>query len=113
MRDRAYYRKMRAKHIQKKKAIYEQHWGDGFYPYDGMYSKGKVHCSCGMCMSKTRNKSPKRRGKAPSINFKHSDLIKIDKIKAQTEDYFLGNEDITDEYFLTPEEEIWACSTVG
>lgn len=54
LRTRAYTRRMRAKHIKRKKAIVS-HWSwfeNGYYPYDGMYSKGKIHCSCPMCKSK-------------------------------------------------------------
>lgn len=37
MRDRAYYRKMRAKHIKRKKRIAEYYYGFGWvYPFDGM-----------------------------------------------------------------------------
>lgn len=53
-RTKAYTRKMRAKHIKRKKAIVS-HWSwftNGYYPYDGMYSKNKIHCSCPMCKSK-------------------------------------------------------------
>ena len=43
----------------------------------GKLNKGKIHCSCGMCMAKTRNRG-KRRNKhgnyAPAISYKHSDL---------------------------------------
>ena len=53
-RSRDYYRKMRAKHIKRKKRIVSHwHWFEnGYYPYDGMYSKGKIHCSCPLCKSK-------------------------------------------------------------
>lgn len=54
MRTRAYTRNMRAKHIKRKKKIVS-HWRwfkSGYYPYDGMYSKGKIHCSCPLCKSK-------------------------------------------------------------
>lgn len=48
----------------------------------GQLNKGKIHCSCGMCMSKTRNK--KRRhvhgNYAPSINYKPGDLRKIQRM---------------------------------
>ena len=53
-RTRDYYRKMRAKHIKRKKRIVS-HWKwfeDGYYPHDGMYSKGKIHCSCPLCKAK-------------------------------------------------------------
>ena len=55
-RTRDYYRKMRAKHIKRKKRI-TSHYGafrDGFpyYSHDGKYSKNKVHCSCPLCKEK-------------------------------------------------------------
>lgn len=53
-RTRDYTRKMRAKHIKRKKKIVS-HWRwfeNGYYPHDGMYSKNKVHCSCPLCKSK-------------------------------------------------------------
>lgn len=43
----------------------------------GKLNKGKIHCSCGMCMAKTRNKG-KRRNKhgnyAPAINLSPRDM---------------------------------------
>ena len=57
-RTRAYTRKMRAKAIKRKKRITSHYWSADTYPYyphDGMYSKGKIHCSCRMCRSKDYN----------------------------------------------------------
>lgn len=57
-RDRAYRRKMRAKHIRRKKRITSHYPGSDTYPYyqyDGAYSKGKIHCSCRMCRGKDYN----------------------------------------------------------
>ena len=53
-RTRAYTRKMRAKHIKRKKNIVShQHWFEnGYYPHDGMYSKNKIPCSCPLCKDK-------------------------------------------------------------
>lgn len=57
-RTRDYYRKMRAKHIKRKKRIVSHYATfrvlDGFeyYNHDGKYSKGKIHCSCPMCKEK-------------------------------------------------------------
>lgn len=49
-RTRDYHRKMRAKAIKRKKYIAEKcKCIKEYYPFDGMYSKNKVHCSCGMC----------------------------------------------------------------
>ena len=58
-RSRDYYRKMRAKHIKRKKSIVHnwKWWGDNpeYYQHDGMYSKNKIHCSCPLCSEKARN----------------------------------------------------------
>lgn len=59
-RNKAYTRSMRAKHIKRKKRIIcEAHpWlanmnnGNGWYPFEGQYSKGKIHCSCKLCSIK-------------------------------------------------------------
>ena len=58
MRDRAYLRKMRAKHIRRKKRIASHYPGSDTFPYytfDGAYSKNKIHCSCRMCRSRLYN----------------------------------------------------------
>lgn len=56
-RTRDYYRKMRAKYIKRKKDIvaHWRGWEDGYYEYDGQYSKNKIHCSCPLCSKKARN----------------------------------------------------------
>lgn len=89
MRNRAYYRKMRAKHIRRKKAVcHNKYYIDSYYPHDGMYSKGKIHCSCMLCSEKTRNNKPSRRNHyGPTINYKHSDLKKICRMKGEIQDY--------------------------
>ena len=55
-RSRDYYRKMRAKHIKRKKRITSHYWSSkSGYPYysdDGRYSKNKIHCSCPLCKEK-------------------------------------------------------------
>lgn len=124
MRDRAYRRKERERHIKRKEYILRKWQRDNkphifndkntiWYYSDipliaktrdgkwfhipngigdclpfhlvkarGMLNKNKIHCSCGMCSTKTRNKSPKRRtvhaNYAPNINYKYSDLKKIE-----------------------------------
>lgn len=75
MRNRAYYRKERAKHIRRKKRICER-YGWAYYEDDGRYSKGKIHCSCPLCAAKSKNG-----------NWKHSDLIKIERLKQQEKEY--------------------------
>lgn len=51
-RSRSYYRKMRAKHIVRKRRISRSWMGHGWFGdngQDGRYSKNKIHCSCWMC----------------------------------------------------------------
>ena len=50
--------------------------------YDNLhqYSKNKVHCSCPLCQTKTRNKGHRRYRKGGyhrAINYKHQDLIRM------------------------------------
>ena len=53
-RDAGYRRYQRSRAIRKKKGYIKRRYGKNFdwYRFDGMYSKGKVHCSCGMCCEK-------------------------------------------------------------
>lgn len=44
----AYTREQRNKHIKRKKRICNN-YGFDWYKHDGMYNKGKIHCSCKMC----------------------------------------------------------------
>lgn len=86
--NRGYYRDMRDKHIRRKKRIVHELNDYWVYKYDGQYSKGKIHCSCPLCCAKTRNKKYKRRlNLAPSINYKPSDLKKIEAMEEQAEDW--------------------------
>ena len=49
-RSRAYYREQRERAIKRKKAISKKVYGfDWYRDYDGNYSKGKIHCGCGIC----------------------------------------------------------------
>ncbi len=48
-KDRAYRRYVRTKAIQRKKRISNDVYGLDWYHCDGQYSKGKIHCGCGLC----------------------------------------------------------------
>lgn len=65
----------------RKKRIDNDIYGCHIYKSLNQYSKNKVHCSCPMCSAKTRNKgnSP-HKDMAPPINYKISDLRKIQKL---------------------------------
>lgn len=82
-RSRSYYRQMRKKHIDRKKRIANSYYYPLVLKCDGMYSKGKIHCSCAMCANKTNTKhlskasiywSPKLK------NWKHSDAVKVESM---------------------------------
>ena len=80
-RTRIYHRKMRAKHIKRKKTIVSHWhwWGDNpqYYPYDGMYSKNKIHCSCPLCKEKARHNGKH----TPTIQeLKHTDKFNEDDL---------------------------------
>ena len=58
--------------------------------YDNLhqYSKNKVHCSCPLCSTKTRNKGRRdRKNYQRSINYKKSDLVKQMSMDSQMEEY--------------------------
>lgn len=58
----------------------------GYYKNLHQYSKNKIHCSCPMCSAKTRNKGHSRyKGMVPGINYKISDVRKIQKLEYQEE----------------------------
>ncbi len=63
----------------------------------GQLDKGKIHCGCGMCMAKTRNKGKRRfihGNYAPAINYKPSDLRKINKMVWDENNWEQEKEDI-------------------
>lgn len=81
----------------KRKRDINQYWastysGQLWWYYDNLhqYSKNKIHCSCPECSVKTRNKG-KRRKKAngwyPAINYKISDLRKIQSRSQNIREY--------------------------
>lgn len=77
-RRKDYYKGRRKKNIVL--SIYKVPW----YKHDGQYIKGKIHCSCPMCASKTKNRIGWYGSK---INYKHSDQQKIDNMYSQIEEY--------------------------
>lgn len=90
MRSKSFRRKMRSKHIRRKKTIAEKIYGEGYYKCDGAYDKGKIHCSCPMCTRKTNNKGKNRLKHGnyyPSKDWKHSDLQKIQKMENEIKEY--------------------------
>ncbi len=85
-RIRAFRRKKNYSKANRKKNILKAYHITNWYKYDGQFIKGKIHCSCGICSAKTNNKHGKSHWSKPT-EYKHSDLIKIERIKSQIKEY--------------------------
>ena len=57
----------------------------GWYDNLHQYSKNKIHCSCPMCSFKTNNRGRAKWYGIGRKNWKHSDLIKINRLESQLE----------------------------
>ena len=88
MRTRGYYREMYKKHIKRKKKLACTYTHPIELKFDGMYSKGKIHCSCSICASKTNPRRLKQSG--PTMNWKHSDLINMQSMDEDLKEYLLS-----------------------
>jgi hypothetical protein len=63
-------------------SYYYRDFDGGYYNNLHQYSKNKIHCSCPQCSAKTRNKGSKtHKGMSPGINYKISDIRKIQKLE--------------------------------
>lgn len=76
-RTRSYRRDVRNKAIARKKNIAKHIYGWDYYNHDGMYSKGKIHCSCYLCAF----------GKYDPNQKTESDMRKIESMDSQLDDY--------------------------
>ena len=77
-RRRSILKALRKRKLDKQVTWYSEERGYGLYDNLHQYSKNKIHCSCPMCSAKTRNKGYSRhKGMTPGINYKISDLRKI------------------------------------
>lgn len=56
-----YRRYVRNKTILRKKRISNSVYGIDWYHHDGQYSKGKIHCGCGLCKFSKRYGLPTTR----------------------------------------------------
>lgn len=101
---RAYNRDVSMRKAQRKRRI-TQNWYTWdpnwvYYNHLHQYSKNKVHCSCGICMNKIRNKGHRRYvhgNYAPSINYKHSDLKRQVSMDLDEQKFYLFCEDNSQE----------------
>ena len=89
MRTRAERRYLNKKKALRKRWItrnaYSSYSIDMQEYYDNLhqYSKNKIHCSCPMCSSKTNNRGRLKWYGIGRRNWKHSDLIKINRLESQ------------------------------
>ena len=81
----------RRKAIRKKRLAKEICWSPpGWEYYDNLhqFSKNKIHCSCGMCSTKTRNKGKRnKKNYHRAINYKGSDMRKMISMDDQMEEF--------------------------
>ena len=86
--DRAFIRKMAKKKARRKQWIVKHCYGWDYYDNLHQFSKNKIHCSCPMCSTKSKNRG-RRRKKAwysPTYNWKIADLRKFNKMDMSCED---------------------------
>ena len=71
-----------------KPSYYSPNYKPKFGMYDNLhqYSKNKIHCSCPMCSTKTRNKGHRRRY-APAINYRRMDMRRQMAMTADEQEY--------------------------
>ena len=69
-RDVSYRKALRKRRIDRESGHVWRYHVD-YYDNLHQYSKNKIHCSCGSCQKKTRNKGRRNRGNySKSINYK-------------------------------------------
>lgn len=90
---RAYNRDISLRKAKRKKRISDHFFYDGhsWYPSLGYYRKGKIHCSCGACSRKTRNKGSRRwiyGNYSPSIDYKASEKRRQIAMDMDEQDYY-------------------------
>lgn len=72
------------KALRKQRIARDIYWGDvDYYNNLHQYSKNKIHCSCPLCSAKTNNKQ----SIGKTINYKISDLRKIDHLNDSQEEF--------------------------
>ena len=88
-RDVSYRKALRKRRLADR--IYRCWHEDDWHYYDNLhqYSKNKIHCSCPMCSTKTRNKGDrrnKRKNYSRSINYRRADLRRMIDMDQDLED---------------------------
>ena len=73
------------KAIRKRNITKTWHLKNDYYDNLHQYSKNKIHCSCPMCSFKTNNRGRAKWYGIGRKNWKHSDLIKINRLESQLE----------------------------
>lgn len=72
---RAYNRFMSYRKAARRRRLAEECCGYSYYSNLHQYSKNKIHCSCPMCSTKTRNKGRRNSGNYnKAINYSTPDL---------------------------------------
>lgn len=94
-RSMAYNRDVSYRKAKRKQRITQNwySWDPDWQYYNNLhqYSKNKIHCGCGICMHKTRNKGRRRQvygNYAPSINYSRRDLRRKISMDLDEQEYF-------------------------
>lgn len=74
--------------VRRKNILLDHNWEEEWMHPLHYYSKNKIWCNCWMCRHKTNNKKPQHRGYNPVMDWKKSDLRKLDSMKNQEEEIF-------------------------
>jgi hypothetical protein len=96
-RTSAYNRDVSRRKALRKRRITQHYWGISeehpYYDNLHQFSKNKIHCSCPMCSTKTRNKGSRRYHSGnymKHINYKASELRRQVSMDYDEADYFGG-----------------------
>jgi hypothetical protein len=88
---RALRRKLNMSKARRKAFISRNVYGLDWYRHLHQYSKNKIHCSCGLCRSKTNNKTHKHVW-FPAMNWQMCDLRRIQEMDDEERDFEEGGD---------------------
>lgn len=91
MRTRAERRHKDWSKAKRKAKISKENFGFNLYDNLHEYSKNKIHCSCGLCRAKTKNKGPHHPW-FPSVNWMLRDRKRVENMVDEEIDFETGGE---------------------
>ena len=73
--------------VRRKNILLDHNWKEEETRPLHYYSKNKIWCNCWMCRHKTNNKKPQHRSYGSFMNWKKSDLRKLNSMEDQEETF--------------------------